>query len=502
MGCDRALDFVRGSRSSNVAVALTVGVSAFLLSALACMLYDFWADAAAQAALAGMDMGAYLSETGAATAVLYAVVLAMATIALMLIVRTAFTASMQNRVHQLGLLASIGATPRQLSRMLFREGARLSLLPICIGTAAGGIASLVILQPFVEFSQRIGVREAGSIGLVINPLVIIAVLALMLVVVAVSAGSPARKLSKTTPLRAIGGVMETPCAESRKRSMLTAPFGIEGELEAQSLRQRRLSLRSATFALVLSFVVLGLFLSFMTASTTSVNRTYYERYGVSWDYAIDFSDASQETLDAARATLLESTPRAGQIVQDASDKGARLYVSLDDAASLEELASALVAAGIEGAEITDMVDDRRKADGIWHVYTLLVGTFCFVLALIGIAGIAAQAVNSTNQRKREFARLRSIGLTPGGACKMLAIEALAVVGKPLAISTPLVVLVAVGLATLSRNTAAEFAGAFPFGAVILYVAAVLLVVALAYGIGATRVVRSGIARALRDDSLL
>ncbi|MFR7450891.1 MAG: FtsX-like permease family protein [Gemmiger sp.] len=67
---------------------------------------------------------------------LLAVVGAVA-LALVLLIRNAFAITMQSRLHQFGILSSVGATPRQLRVCLLQEAAVLALIPLAAGTALG-----------------------------------------------------------------------------------------------------------------------------------------------------------------------------------------------------------------------------------------------------------------------------------------------------------------------------------------------------------------------------
>ena len=60
---------------------------------------------------------------------LLAVVGAVA-LALVLLIRNAFAITMQSRLHQFGILSSVGATPRQLRVCLLQEAAVLALIPL------------------------------------------------------------------------------------------------------------------------------------------------------------------------------------------------------------------------------------------------------------------------------------------------------------------------------------------------------------------------------------
>ena len=197
------LDFVRGNRASSATIMATVGVSAFLLALLSGVLYGFWEDAAARTAAEGASLVERLGGELLVSSMLYLVVLALACVALVLIIRNAFLASMQNRVHQLGLLATVGATPRQMRSLLLREALVLSMAPAAIGIALGTLAAGVFTNAAIEAARQAGVGSGGLAAFRCSPLLLLAVAALVLLTVTVSAGIPARKLARTSPLAAV-----------------------------------------------------------------------------------------------------------------------------------------------------------------------------------------------------------------------------------------------------------------------------------------------------------
>ncbi len=61
---------------------------------------------------------------------MYAVILMIAAVSLILIIRGSFELSMNARIHQFGILSSIGATPGQIRTCLLQEAMVLSLAPM------------------------------------------------------------------------------------------------------------------------------------------------------------------------------------------------------------------------------------------------------------------------------------------------------------------------------------------------------------------------------------
>lgn len=497
------IDFLRANRASNIGIAIIVAISSALLTTLAEILYDIWADAQAQSIAQGAD-GMALSGT----AVFYGAIMLFACIAIMLIIKSAFDASMLARTHQLGILATVGATPKQLKALLIKDALFTSIAPLLAGIAIGTCTGYLLINFFIDYAAQLQGLERIESSFLIDPLVIIAIGAIVVLTIFVSALAPARKLAQTTPLRAIDSPsLELDTAKKRKKGRSKKHrmphSSAEWVLAKGSFDARRSALRSSSVAFGLSFLIFILFLSFITISKLSVEETYYERFGIEWDLAIDVADSTPDDLAPAEAAL----SKAGWIARtDIYDGGARLYVQSTADEPLDEQRAALARMmeelDIAAFDIVAMDEERAYADTIWNGYLTIVGSFCAILALIGIAGIVAQAISFTQQRRREFSRYRSIGMTPRSLRKMLLFEGLLSVIRPLAIALLPVVTCTIALAYLGRQSLSAFALAFPYGIALIYLAAVTFCVLAAYALGAWRLNKMDIARAIRDDSFM
>ena len=132
---------------------------------------------------------------------------------------------------------------------------------------------------------------------------------------------------------------------------------------------------------------------------------------------------------------------------------------------------------------------------------LIVGAICFLLALIGIANVFSNTLGFLHQRRREFARYLSIGMTPVGMRKMFCIEALVIAGRPLLITLPITVISVSLMITASYLDPAEFLANVPVMPVILFILAIFGFVSLAYYMGGKKIVRDNLSDALRNDSI-
>lgn len=225
----------------------------------------------------------------------YVFVMAVTCIALILIIRNAFLVSMQSRLHQLGILQSIGATPRQIRICLLQEAFTLCLIPILIGIGGG----VVLCTIFIGFANGVaGTYHGEKVAFTYHfSLFLIALLASIFTVLC-SAWLPARRLSKMSPLQVIKGEEEKRSLRKVKRfRFISLLFGIEGELARKSLYVRRKALRTTTLSLTLSFFTFSIFLCFLSISGISTKYTYFERYKDAWDIMATVKNQNIEDVE-------------------------------------------------------------------------------------------------------------------------------------------------------------------------------------------------------------
>lgn len=142
--------------------------------------------------------------------------------------------------------------------------------------------------------------------------------------------------------------------------------------------------------------------------------------------------------------------------------------------------------------------NERMVGGMKAVF----GGLCILLALIGIGNVFSNTLGFVSQRKREFARYLSVGLTPGGIRKMFCIEALVVAGRPILITLPLAVLAVGYMLKLSYLGVDEFLAEAPFPPILVFMLAIFGFVALAYYLGWRNMGRISLAEVLRDDTMM
>ncbi len=154
------------------------------------------------------------------------------------------------------------------------------------------------------------------------------------------------------------------------------------------------------------------------------------------------------------------------------------------------------------AESENRIQERKDNDKMIKGYELVLGAFCVLLAIIGISHVFSNTLGFLRQRKREFARLMSVGLTPEGVRKMFCIEALVVVGRPVLGTLALTVISMAFMIKASYLDPVEFIREAPVVPILSFILIVFAFVALAYYLGGRKILKVSLAEALRDDTLM
>ena len=240
---------------------------------------------------------------------------------LVMIIHNSFAVTMNARVHQFGIFSSIGATPAQIRICLLQEAAALCAIPIFVGNVFGLLISKVI----IEGTNILLTDTSGRMDAIweYHPLIFVVTFIITAITIWTSAWIPAWKLSRLSPLEAIQNIGELQLSKRKRTYLLPRLFGIEGELATNALRAQRKALRTATFALTISFLAFALMQCFFTLTRISQRLTYFDRYQDVWDIMITVKDTQiDDFLQADMEACLKkiSEVQDGAIYQKAEAK--------------------------------------------------------------------------------------------------------------------------------------------------------------------------------------
>lgn len=287
--------YIRNNKTGNRFIMTISFLASALLSLVSGLFYNLWADQVHKA----------VSETGTSRVemtpaiIAYIVVFSVASIALIMMIHHAFATTMTNRIHQLGILKSVGATKRQIRKALTNEVLVLSLPAIIIGNIVGiGLAWLFMI--FIITSTA-SLRDY-TLTFVYHPIVFLGSFAFSVLTALISARIPAKKISRITPLDAIRYGNEPVVKRVKKYRVHSAIFGIYGELARKSLYARRKAMRIGTMSILLAVFACVSLLNMFGISNLSTEKTYFDRFENNWDFLVTSEEGiySKELLNAIR----------------------------------------------------------------------------------------------------------------------------------------------------------------------------------------------------------
>lgn len=174
------------------------------------------------------------------------------------LIYNAFSISVSERTKQFGLLSSVGATRRQMTRSVLFEAAYLSLIGIPIGILAG-IAGIGITLKLSEklFSSFLNSYSDVVLSLSVSWSAVAAAAVIGLVTVLISAYIPAKRALKVSAIDAIRQTKDINIkAKKVKTSKLTYKlFGFEGMIASKNFKRNRKKYRATVISLFMSVVL-------------------------------------------------------------------------------------------------------------------------------------------------------------------------------------------------------------------------------------------------------
>lgn len=355
-----SVGYLKNNRAMMVFMMAVAFFASTLLSLISHFYYNLWADYVHRNYL---KTGTETVEVSTAL-VIYTVIMVLAVISLVLMIYNTFAVSMNSRIHHLGVLKSVGATPRQLKSVLVQESLGMCSVPVLLGCLLGLGLSYLIVAILIDTGELVRTYE---LDFVFSPWVLLLSVAVSFLTIGISAWIPARKISRISVMDAIFN-RESPLPRKMKKFRIySALFGIEGELAGKSLYTRRKSLRIASAALFFAVMGFYIFMNTEKVSALSVEKTYFDRYRDVWDYMV----TSGQPLGANVPVLETIRETAGVSSVILYGKG-NVYVSVEE----EDFSKELVESGVL-ENLTESVIQKEGENYLLEVpvYVLDDGSF-------------------------------------------------------------------------------------------------------------------------------
>lgn len=266
-----------------------------------------------------LSMKGYGSNEATNTVIfsLAVIIIIIVMLASVFVIRNSFAISITEKTSMYGMLASVGATKRQIRRNVLFEGFILGLIGIPLGILLGlGVNAILI----TILNSVLGDVLSGAKFVFVTPTIpIICAIVLSAVTIFCSSFFIALRASRIPPLVAIRGNKDIKVKNNKpyRTSKLTKKlFGVGGEIASKSLKRSRKKYRTTVISIVVSvamFIAVSAFMDY--------GMTFTDHYYGNTDYSYMVSG-----IDANQAQTIEKMPEIENYLTVGLQYG---YVSAD-----------------------------------------------------------------------------------------------------------------------------------------------------------------------------
>ncbi|HDK7176105.1 TPA: ABC transporter permease [Clostridium botulinum] len=155
--------------------------------------------------------------------------------------------------------------------------------------------------------------------------------------------------------------------------------------------------------------------------------------------------------------------------------------------------------GSEDFSIWSLLEEKNHEKLVEKAIATSVFATASMIGLIGIFNAFSTISNNLRLRKREFAILRSVGLTPKGLNKILMLEGLFFAVTPIIISIPIVLFICFYMLRLTLITWPEFISVFPVGIILTYTMIIILSIFLSYYFSSNCIKKSNVVESIKNE---
>lgn len=215
-------------------------------------------------------------------------------------IKNSFNISITEKIRQYGMLASVGATRRQIKSSVKTEAAMLGVVGIPVGTMSGILASLILVKV-------VNALSAGWLNFALSfhtslPALILAVI-MSIATIYFSATGSARRAAKVTPLEAIRNTKEIKIKSAKLKTpaIIGRIWGIGGVISYKNIKRNNKKYRTTVTSIVICSVTFIVISYFMSMAFSVVGMSY-----ASVDYNIGINMSCKKDLDIEKLSELLS----------------------------------------------------------------------------------------------------------------------------------------------------------------------------------------------------
>lgn len=225
------------------------------------------------------------------------------------------------------------------------------------------------------------------------------------------------------------------------------------------------------------------------------------------DYSIKIIDKTEETVKGinnlynTEATLIVSDEWLEKNIGDYETIS--MYAKTKDADKLdEEIEQYKQEKNIEDSEIRifNIQENARAQNAVVLVISIFLYGFIGVITLIGVTNIFNTITTNMNLRKKEFAMLKSIGMTKKEFNRMIRLESIFYGVKSLIIGIPIGILLSYGMYNVFKDNM-QMSYNLPLKAIIISIIFVSIIIGIIMKYSMNKINKQNIIETIRNDNI-
>ncbi len=200
------------------------------------------------------------------------------------LIYNSFSISISERTKQFGLLKSVGATRKQIGKIVIFEALVLCLIAVPLGMIVGCTGIGITLWSLRDaFSMVLGGEEGVEMKLILYPVGLAISAVICVATTLISAWIPARKAMTVSPIDSIRQSVDVKVRQKDVRApkIVGWLFGFPGILAVKNFGRNRKGYRATVFSLFLSvtlFISSSSFCAYLTGAVNGVASTFMEEH--------------------------------------------------------------------------------------------------------------------------------------------------------------------------------------------------------------------------------
>ena len=209
-------------------------------------------------------------------------------------IKNSFDISITEKTKQYGMLASVGATKKQIKRNVYYEALILGLIGTPIGILCGELAAYILM--IISSSVMVKALDMELI-FSFSWYAILFTMVLATITIYLSARKSAKRASKITPLVAIRNSEDIKIKSKKIKSpkFINKIFGIGGEIAYKNLKRSKKKYRTTVISIILCVATFISVSSFISLAFKVIDIEYQNRkYNITVGYEANNTDLSKK----------------------------------------------------------------------------------------------------------------------------------------------------------------------------------------------------------------